>query len=246
MPYKLRCGTNKDAQAMAEVYFASFRLLTFLPMLHTAENYRRFAADVILKECAVTVVEDDTGIVPFLALRGEEVRLLYTRLTASGSGLKGCSSRRRNRAVSKHSNCGACKPTPAPGAFTKPAVFEPCGLRMRRQRRADAPRPLSVGASWKLEIPKPSSLDPMQRVANPDGAARRRQSMYAGLGDEQRPRPRRAPRAAASLSLPLRFHEHHRDDRCRLPAIHPFTSGPPHLRQLCDHPRSYSCWLPGS
>jgi len=48
-------------------------------MLHTAEGYRWFVANVILKECAVTVVEDDTGIVSFLALQGEEVRLLYTR-----------------------------------------------------------------------------------------------------------------------------------------------------------------------
>jgi hypothetical protein len=56
-----------------------FRLLTFLPMIHTAEECRRFVTNVILKECAVTVAEDDSGIVSFLALRGEEVRLLYTR-----------------------------------------------------------------------------------------------------------------------------------------------------------------------
>jgi GNAT superfamily N-acetyltransferase len=79
MRFKLRGATDEDALAIAEVYFASFRLLTFLPMLHTAEGYRRFIANVILKECAVTVVEDDTGIISFLALRGEEVRLLYTR-----------------------------------------------------------------------------------------------------------------------------------------------------------------------
>ena len=63
MRTKLRRATDEDAQAIAEVYFESFRLLTFLPMLHTAEGYRRFIANVILKECAVTVVEDDTGIV---------------------------------------------------------------------------------------------------------------------------------------------------------------------------------------
>jgi hypothetical protein len=76
MRFKLRRAADEDAQAIAEIYFSSFRLLTFLPMLHTAESYRRFIANVILKECAVTVVEDDTGIVSFLALQGEEVRLL--------------------------------------------------------------------------------------------------------------------------------------------------------------------------
>jgi hypothetical protein len=44
MRFKLRRAADEDAQAIAEVYFASFRLLTFLPMLHTAESYRRFIA----------------------------------------------------------------------------------------------------------------------------------------------------------------------------------------------------------
>jgi putative acetyltransferase len=86
MPYRLRRATDEDAEAIAELYHASFRLLTFLPMLHTAEEYRRFVAEVILKECAVTVVEDDTGIVSFLALTGEEIRLLYTRPDRIGRG----------------------------------------------------------------------------------------------------------------------------------------------------------------
>jgi hypothetical protein len=58
MRFKLRGATGEDALAIAKVYFASFRLLTFLPMLHTAEGYRRFIANVILKECPVTVVEE--------------------------------------------------------------------------------------------------------------------------------------------------------------------------------------------
>ena len=87
MQFNLRPATEEDAQAIAEVYFASFRLLTFLPKLHTAEEYHRFIANVILKECAVTVVEDDTGIISFLALRGEEVRLLYTRPDRIGLGV---------------------------------------------------------------------------------------------------------------------------------------------------------------
>jgi hypothetical protein len=39
-----------------------------------------------LKEFEVTVAEDETGIVAFLARRGEEVRLLYTRPDRIGMG----------------------------------------------------------------------------------------------------------------------------------------------------------------
>jgi len=74
------------ADAIANVYSTSFRLLTFLPMLHTIEDYRWFIANVILKECKVTVVEDQSGIVAFLARQGEEVRLLYTRPDQIGMG----------------------------------------------------------------------------------------------------------------------------------------------------------------
>ena len=86
MPYELRQATSGDAEAIAELYCASFRLLTFLPILHTIEGYRRFVAGIMLKECAVTVVEDDTGIISFLALQGEEVRQLYTRPDRIGRG----------------------------------------------------------------------------------------------------------------------------------------------------------------
>ena len=68
------------------VYWASFRMLTFLPMQHTIEENRRFVTDVILNECEVTVAEDETGIVAFLARKGEEVRLLYTRPDRIGMG----------------------------------------------------------------------------------------------------------------------------------------------------------------
>ena len=71
---------------MSNIYSASFGLLTFLPMLHTLDEYRWFIANVILKEFEVTVAEDETGIVAFLARRGEEVRLLYTRPDRIGMG----------------------------------------------------------------------------------------------------------------------------------------------------------------
>jgi GNAT superfamily N-acetyltransferase len=86
MHFTLRRATASDAVAIADVYCTSFRLLTFLPMLHTIEEYRWFISNVILKECEVTVAEDETGIVAFLALRGEEIRLLYTRPDRIGMG----------------------------------------------------------------------------------------------------------------------------------------------------------------
>jgi GNAT superfamily N-acetyltransferase len=45
-----------------------------------------FFLEVMLKECAVTVVEDDTGIISFLAQQGEELRQLYTRPDCIGRG----------------------------------------------------------------------------------------------------------------------------------------------------------------
>jgi GNAT superfamily N-acetyltransferase len=86
MPFTPRRATDADAEAIAELFFASFRLLTFLPMLHTIEGYRRFVANVMLKECAVTIVEDDPGVISFLARQGEEVRQLYTRPDRIGHG----------------------------------------------------------------------------------------------------------------------------------------------------------------
>ena len=55
-------------------------------MLHTVEDYRWFIANVILNECEVTVAEDESGIVAFLARQGEEIRLLYTRPDRIGMG----------------------------------------------------------------------------------------------------------------------------------------------------------------
>jgi GNAT superfamily N-acetyltransferase len=86
MPLTHRRATVADADAIAEVYCASFRLLTFLPMLHGEAEYRSFVANVIFRECEVIVAEDDSGIVSFLALHGEVVRLLYTRPDRIGRG----------------------------------------------------------------------------------------------------------------------------------------------------------------
>ena len=86
MSFTLRPATPEDANAIADVYFASYRLLTFLPMLHDIDSYRWYVANVMLKESAVTIAEDDSGIVAFLGLRGEELGQLYTRPDRIGCG----------------------------------------------------------------------------------------------------------------------------------------------------------------
>jgi hypothetical protein len=47
MPFKSRRATACDANAIASIYSASFRLLNFLPMLHTIADHRWFIANVI-------------------------------------------------------------------------------------------------------------------------------------------------------------------------------------------------------
>ena len=75
-----------DADGIAAVFSSSLRLLTFLPVLHTVEEDRRFIENIILKECEVIVAEGDPGIVSFLARNGEEIRLLYSHPDFVGSG----------------------------------------------------------------------------------------------------------------------------------------------------------------
>jgi hypothetical protein len=81
--FTLRRATACDADAIANVFSASFRLLTFLPMLHTVEEDRWFITNLILKECDVTVAEDESGIVlAFLARQRARERRSgsYTRV----------------------------------------------------------------------------------------------------------------------------------------------------------------------
>ena len=53
-----RLAIQADAEAIADVYFASYRLLDFLPKLHDLTSYRWYVANVMLKEWTVTVAED--------------------------------------------------------------------------------------------------------------------------------------------------------------------------------------------
>ncbi|MEM9685212.1 MAG: GNAT family N-acetyltransferase [Pseudomonadota bacterium] len=82
----IREARSGDADAIARVFSASRRLLTFLPDLHTVEEDRRFIAGTILRDCAVTVGVADGEIVSFLARQNEEIRLLHTCPEFIGNG----------------------------------------------------------------------------------------------------------------------------------------------------------------
>ena len=49
MPFTLRRATVADVDEVAAVFSASFRVLTFLPMLHTVAEDRSFIANVIFE-----------------------------------------------------------------------------------------------------------------------------------------------------------------------------------------------------
>ncbi|MBI2738297.1 MAG: GNAT family N-acetyltransferase [Rhodospirillales bacterium] len=84
--FSTRAARPEDAAAIARVLSPSYRLLSFLPMLHTEEEDLWFIENVILKESVVTVAEADAGIVAFLAQEGEEVRMLFTHPDFIGAG----------------------------------------------------------------------------------------------------------------------------------------------------------------
>lgn len=87
--HRLRRATPADADAVADVYDASYRLLSFLPTLHTAQERRLFIETQIFATCAVTVAERSGRIASFLARRAEEIRLLYTHPDDIGRGAGG-------------------------------------------------------------------------------------------------------------------------------------------------------------
>lgn len=82
----LRPASPRDAEAIAGVFSPSLRLLTFLPELHTLEEDRWFIANVILKECDVTVATHSDRIISFLARQAEEIRLLHSHPDFIGRG----------------------------------------------------------------------------------------------------------------------------------------------------------------
>ena len=71
----IRRGTSDDVDAVAELYDRSFRTLTFLPVLHTLDEYRFWFGKQFAEH--EPWVWDEGGVRGFIVLTGDELMYLY-------------------------------------------------------------------------------------------------------------------------------------------------------------------------
>ena len=74
---EVRLAGADDAEAVADVYVASFGTLTFLPRIHTEEETRAWIRDVVLRDYEVWVAEHEGRIVGMAALSGDMLEHFY-------------------------------------------------------------------------------------------------------------------------------------------------------------------------
>ena len=82
---EVRPAGADDADAVAAVFTASFATLTFLPMLHTPEEQRRYIGGLIEKD-EVWVAEDGGRIVGMAVLSDEMLDQFYVDPAAQRHG----------------------------------------------------------------------------------------------------------------------------------------------------------------
>jgi GNAT superfamily N-acetyltransferase len=82
---ELRRAGPVDAEAVAEVFIASFETLTFLPTLHTHDEHRAFIRRLV-DGSEVWVAEDDGRVLGMAALSAEMLDHLYVHPDAQGLG----------------------------------------------------------------------------------------------------------------------------------------------------------------
>jgi putative acetyltransferase len=83
---RLRRATREDADAIAELFRASYGSIGFLPTLHTPEEDRGYFRGVVADE-EVWVAERDGDLVGFAALTPAELDHLYVRPGEQGRGV---------------------------------------------------------------------------------------------------------------------------------------------------------------
>jgi GNAT superfamily N-acetyltransferase len=83
----IRRATAEDAGAVAEVYLASYRGLTFLPRVHGDEEVRSWIRDTLLPTKEVWVAEEDGRVVGMAALSADVLEQLYVHPSAQGHGV---------------------------------------------------------------------------------------------------------------------------------------------------------------
>ena len=82
---EVRPAGPDDADAVAEVFTASFETLTFLPMLHSHEEHRWFVGGLIAKD-EVWVAEDGGRIVGMASLSAGMLDQFYVHPAAQRRG----------------------------------------------------------------------------------------------------------------------------------------------------------------
>jgi GNAT superfamily N-acetyltransferase len=82
---EVRPAGAEDAEAVAEVFTASFESLTFLPMLHSHEEHRAFIRGVLDRD-EVWVAEENGRVVGMAALTDEMLDHFYVHPEAHGRG----------------------------------------------------------------------------------------------------------------------------------------------------------------
>jgi GNAT superfamily N-acetyltransferase len=83
---RLRPAVPEDADTIAALFSASFRLLSFLPELHTVDEDRWFIGTIVMKEQRVTIAERDGAIIGFIAETDGWLHHLYVAVDALRSG----------------------------------------------------------------------------------------------------------------------------------------------------------------
>jgi ribosomal protein S18 acetylase RimI-like enzyme len=85
---RIRAAEPRDADAVAEVFIASFGTLTFLPKLHTDEETVGFITNTVMTEQEVSVAEVGDVIVGFVATsHGNHLEHLYVHPDHQGRGI---------------------------------------------------------------------------------------------------------------------------------------------------------------
>ena len=85
----LRRARAEDANAVADVFVASFAGLDFLPVLHTEAETRGWISATMLPTHEVWVAERDGQVVGFAALGEALLAHLYVHPDAQGRGIGG-------------------------------------------------------------------------------------------------------------------------------------------------------------
>lgn len=83
----VRRAQKSDADAVAEVFVASFRGLTFLPLVHTDDQIRTWIRTEMVPSHEVWVAEPADEIVGFAALKGDMLGHLYVQPRAQSHGI---------------------------------------------------------------------------------------------------------------------------------------------------------------